>query len=106
MRRQADEMTLASHRYLQRLANPPRCVGRQTSPVAHVKAIDGLHQTADGFLEQVGIAQRVMPKALGDVGRQADVRRGQSMLQVYITIVQTPQWCDGACLIAAVIANE
>src|SRR5215212_7895886 len=28
------------------------------------------------------------------------------MLQVYITIVEPAQWCNRACLVAAVVANE
>ncbi len=55
--------------------------------MADVEAIDRLHQTADGFLEEVGVAQGVMAEALGDVGREADIGGGQAMLQVDIAIM-------------------
>ena len=56
--------------------------------MADVEAVDGLHQAADGFLKQVGIAEGVMAEALGDVGGQADVGGGQPMLEMDVAIVQ------------------
>ena len=78
VRRQADQVALAGDGDLQRLANPPGRVGRQAGAVADVEAVDRLHQAADGFLKQVGVAEGVMAEALGDVGGEADVgaRRG------------------------------
>ena len=87
VRRQADQVALAGDGDLQRLPNPPGRIGGQPGAVADVEAVDGLHQAADGFLEQVGIAQGVMAETLGDVGGQADVGRGQPMLAVDVAIV-------------------
>ena len=88
VRRQADQVALAGDGDLQRLANPPGGVGGQAGAVADVEAVDGLHQAADGFLEEVGVAQGVMAEALGDVGGQADVGRGEAVLEVDVAIVQ------------------
>ena len=87
VRRQADEMALAGHRDLQRLPNPPGRIGRQPCAVADVEAVDRLHQAADGLLKQVRITQGVMAEPLGDVGRQANVRRGQPMFAVDVAVV-------------------
>ena len=57
VRRQADQVALAGDGDLQRLANPPGRIGRQAGAVADVEAVDGLHQAADGFLQQVGVAE-------------------------------------------------
>ena len=81
-------MALPGDGDLQRLANPPGRVGGQPGAVADVEAVDGLHQAADGFLEQVGVAERVMAEALGDVGGEADVGGGQAMLVVDVAIVE------------------
>ncbi len=56
MRRKAHKVALAGNGDLQGLPDPPGGIGRQTGAVADVKAIDGLHQTANRFLQQVGIA--------------------------------------------------
>ena len=106
VRRQADQMALASHRDLQRLPNPPGRVGRQAGAVADVEAVDGLHQATHGFLEQVGIAQGVMAKTLGDVSGQADIGGGQAMLAVDVAIVHAANGRDRARFRIAVIANE
>src|SRR4051794_4249639 len=82
VRAQADQVTLTSDGNLQRLANPPSGIGRQAGAMRNVEAIDGLHQTANGFLQEVRIAQGMVPEPLGNVGREANVRRGQSMLEV------------------------
>ena len=88
VRRQADQVALPGDRDLQRLPNPPGGVGGQAGAVADVEAVDGLHQAADGFLEQVGVAEGVMAEALGDVGGEADVGGGQPMLVVDVAIVE------------------
>ncbi len=87
VRRQADQMALAGDRDLQGLTNPPGGVGGQAGAVADVEAIDGLHQAANGFLQQVGIAEGVVAEALGHVGGQADVGGSQAMLAVDVAIV-------------------
>ena len=68
VRAEADEVTLPSHGNLQRLPNPPSGISRQSSSMGYIKAIDRLHEPANGFLEQVGITQGMMPKPFGDVG--------------------------------------
>ena len=74
--------------------------------MADVEAVDGLHQAADGFLKQVGVAQGVMAEALGDVGGQADVGRGQTVLEMDVAIVQPADREDIAGFVVAVIADE
>ena len=54
VRAEAHQVALPGDGDLQRLANPPGRVGRQPGTVAHVEAVDGLHQAADGFLKKVG----------------------------------------------------
>ena len=88
VRRQADEVALAGDGDLQRLANPPRGVGRQAGAVADVEPVDGLHQAADGFLQQVGVAEGVVAEPLGDVGGEADVGRGEPVLVVDVAVVE------------------
>ena len=106
VRRQADQVALASHRDLQRLPNPPGGVGGQPRAVADVETIDGLHQPADRFLEQVGIAEGVVPEALGNVSGKANVGRGEAVLQVDVTIVQATDGGDGTRFVAAVLPDK
>src|SRR5579883_153395 len=104
--RQADQVALPGDGDLQGLANPPRRVGRQAGAVADVEAVDGLHQPADGFLQQVGVAESVVAKALGDVGGEANVGRGEAMLKVNVAIVQAANCHDTASVIIAVVADK
>lgn len=82
------QMALASDRDLQRLANPPRGIRGQPRAVADVETINRLHQTTDRFLQQIGIAQRMVTESLGDVGGQADVGRGEPVLVMHIAIIK------------------
>lgn len=88
VRAETDEVALASDGDLQCLPNPPRRIRRQASAVAHVESINGLHQAADGFLKEIGIAKGVMAKAFGDVSGEADIGRGEAMFIVHIAIVK------------------
>ena len=106
VRRQAHEVALPRDRDLERLADPPRRVGRQTGAVADVEAVDRLHQAADRLLEQVGVAQGVVAEALGDVGGEADVGGREAMFQVNVAVVQAADGGDAAGLAAAVLADE
>jgi hypothetical protein len=56
--------------------------------VAHIETIDGLHQTANGFLEEIGIAEGVMAEAFGNVSGETNISRGQAMFIVHIAIVK------------------
>ena len=94
VRRQADEVALAGDGDLERLADPPGRVGRQPGAVAHVEAVDGLHQAADGLLEQVGVAEGVVAEALGDVGGEADVGRGEAVLEVDVAVMEAADGGD------------
>ena len=87
MRRQADQMALAGHRDLQGLPDPPGGVGRQAGAMADVEAVDGLHQAAHGFLQEVGVAEGMMAKPLGDVGGQADVGAGEPVLAMDVAVM-------------------
>src|SRR5262249_34709018 len=82
VRRKADQVALAGHSDLKRLPNPPSGVGGEARAVADIKAIDGLHQSANGFLKKVGVAERVMAEALGNVSGKTNVGRGESVLQM------------------------
>ena len=66
-------MALPSDGDLERLANPPCGVGRKAGAMADVEAVDRLHQTADGFLQEVGVAKRVMTEPFRDVSGKSDV---------------------------------
>src|SRR5438270_5006042 len=99
-------MALASNRDLQRLADPPRRVSRQPSAMANVKTVDRLHEAANGLLEQVGVAQRVVPETLGNVGRQTDVGRCQAVLEMDVAVMQTADGQNPAGFGVAVFADE
>ena len=73
VRAKANQVALAGDGNLQRLANPPRCIRCQPRAVAHVEAVDGLHEAANGFLQQVRVAQAVVPESFRYVGGEADV---------------------------------
>ena len=62
--------------------------------MADVEAVDGLHQAAHRFLQQVGVAEGVVAEALGDVGGQADVGRGQAVLAVDVAVVDAADGRD------------
>ncbi len=89
VRRKADQMALPGNRNLKRLANPPSCIGGEPGAVADIETIDRLHQTANGFLKQIGVTERMMAEALGNVSGKANVRRGKTMFVVNIAIVET-----------------
>src|SRR5262249_23441980 len=106
MRRQADEMALTSNGDLQGLANPPGRIRRQASAVADVEAVNGLHQTADGLLQQIGITEGVMAEALGNVSSETNVGGRGTMLQMDVTIVQPTNRRNIAGLFVTEFANE
>ena len=54
---EAHEVRLAGDGNLESLANPPGRVGRKSSAVADIEAIDRLHQAADSFLEEVAVSE-------------------------------------------------
>src|SRR5690348_8652259 len=98
MRGEANEVALASYRNLQGLANPPGCIRRQACAVTDIEAVDGLHQPADGFLEEIRITQRMMAKAFGDVCCQADIGGGEAMFIMDVPIMQATNSWLRACL--------
>ena len=55
--------------------------------MADIEAVDGLHQAADGFLKEIGVAEGVMAEAFGDVGGEADVGRREPMLAMDVAIM-------------------
>src|SRR5262245_39465075 len=75
MRRQAHQMALAGHGDLQRLPDPPRGISGESCAMAHIETVDGLHQSANRFLEQIRITQGMVAKALGHMGGQTYVSR-------------------------------
>src|SRR5207247_2142169 len=80
--------------------------GRQPGAVADVEPVNRLHQTADRFLEEVGIAEGMVPKAFGDVRGQADVGRRQPMLVVDVTVVDPANGDHLPGFLTAVIPDE
>jgi hypothetical protein len=106
VRRQADQVALACDGNLERLANPPGCVGGEARTVAHIETVDCLHETADGLLQQIGVREAVVAESLGDVGRQTDVRTGQAVLVVNVSIVQASHCHHFAGCFGAIIADE
>ena len=63
--------------------------------MADVEAVDGLHEAADRFLQQVAVAERVVAEPLGDVGGEADVRAGEAVLEVDVPVVEPADGHDG-----------
>src|SRR5579875_400378 len=99
-------MALTSDSNLQGLANPPSSVSSQASAMADVESVDGLHQTADGFLEEIGVAEGVMAKALGDVGSQADIGRSQTVFEMNVAVMQAANGRNFAGFAITMIADE
>src|SRR5262245_29917860 len=99
-------MALPCDRDLQGLANPPGRVRRQTSAMADVETINRLHQTANGFLQEVGITQCMMTKTLRHVSGQADVRGRQAVLAMHVAIMHAAHGRMFARVAIAVIADE
>ena len=106
VRGEADQVALAGDGDLQRLANPPRRVGGEAGAVAHVEAVDRLHQPADGFLQQVGVREAVVAEPLGDVGGEADVGAGEPVLEVDVAVAEAADGDDFAAVFGAVFADE
>ena len=106
VRAQAHEMALACNGDLERLANPPCGVGREASAVRNVEAVDRLHQPTDGFLKKVAVSEAMVAEPLGDVGREADVRAGESVLVVDVAIAKPTNRHHFAAFIGAVFADE
>src|SRR5205823_5361371 len=88
------------------LANPPGGVGGQTGAVADIEAINRLHQTADGFLQQIGIAQSVMAESFGNVSGEADVGGGEAVFAMDVAIMDLADVDVVASLVVAIIADE
>jgi hypothetical protein len=57
-------------------------------------------------LKQIRIAESMMAKAFGDVGRQADIGRGQAMFQVDVQIVQAADVSEFSGRIRAEIPDK
>lgn len=106
VRAETDEVALASHGNLERLPNPPSRIGSEPRAVRHVKAVDRLHQPADGFLQKVGVAEAMVAEPFGDVGREADIGGGEAMFVVDVAIVQASHRHDFAGGIVTVVSNE
>ena len=81
-------MALPRHGDLQRLTNPPGRVGGQTGSVTDVETIDGLHESANGFLEEVGVTQGVVAEAFGDVSGESNVGGGEAVFEVDVAVVK------------------
>lgn len=106
VRAEADQVTLTRHRDLQRLANPPRGVSRKTGAVAHIESVNGLHETANRFLQQIAIRKAVVPEPLGDVSREADVGAGEAVLEVDVAVVKSLHRKHIATRFGAVFADK
>src|SRR5258708_11121765 len=97
-------MALPGDRDLQGLPNPPGRVRRQAGAVADVKTVDGLHQAADRLLEQVGVAEGVVAKALGDVSGKPNVSRSKAMFEMDVAVMQTAHGDHVPGFVIAVVA--
>lgn len=103
---QTDEVALSSHGNLERLPNPPGRVGCEPGAVRHIESVDRLHQSADGFLQQVGVTEAMVAEPFGDVGRKADIGRGEPVLVVDVAVMEPTNGHDFAGGINAVVSNE
>jgi hypothetical protein len=74
--------------------------------VTDVEPVNRLHQAADGLLQEVGVAQGVVPEPLGDVGRQPDVRGRQAVFAVDVAVVDPADVNVRAHFGVAIIADE
>lgn len=99
-------MTLSGHSDLKRLANPPGCVGGQTSSMADVKTIDGLHQATDRFLEKIGVAESVVAESFGDVSSETNVGGSEAMLEVDVAIMEAADGGGGSSVFVGMFADE
>lgn len=106
VRTQADQVTLPSDCNLKRLPNPPGRISRQTGAVTDVESIDGLHQAADSLLQQVRVAEGVVPESFGNVGGESDIRGRQAVLVMDVAFMQPADGCVGETLRIAMITNE
>ena len=71
--RHADGAALVGDGAADRLANPPRGVGREAEAAGVLELVDGPHQPRIAFLDQVQEAQAAIAVALGDRDDQAEV---------------------------------
>jgi hypothetical protein len=71
-----------------------------------VKAIDRLHETANRFLEEVGISEAVVAESLGNVGREANVGGSEPVLVMDIAVTESANGDDFRTFIRAVFADE
>ena len=82
MDRDADGPRLVSNRAGDRLADPPRRVGRELVAAAVLELVDRLHQADVAFLDQVEELQAAVGVFLGDRDHQAQVGFNQFLLRL------------------------
>ena len=84
--RQADRAALVGDGPGDRLANPPRGVGRELVAALVFELVDGPHQARVAFLDQVEEAQAAVAVALGDRDDQPQVGGREDPLGVVVLL--------------------
>ena len=84
MDRDPDRPRLVGQRPGDRLADPPRRVGRELEPLAVVELLGRAHQAQRPLLDQVEEGQALVAVVLGDRDDQAQVRLDHLLLRVEV----------------------
>src|SRR5262245_18944185 len=94
--RDADRARLVGDRARDRLADPPRGIGRELVAAAVLVLLDGLHQAGVALLDEVQEREPAVAVLLGDRDHQAQVAARELalgflvLLEVHLDLVQAP----------------
>ena len=105
MHRHPNRPAEVGDRALDRLADPPRRVGRKFEPAAIVELVDALHQTEVAFLNQVEQRQAAVQIALRDRYHQAQIRLHQLLFRAAHLLVAFERARDRLLELAARLAH-
>jgi len=80
----ADRPRTVGDRAEDRLADPPRRIGRELVPARVVELLDRFHQSEVPLLDQVEEREPATPVLLGDRDDEAEVRLGEFLLGLLV----------------------
>src|SRR5215213_5430641 len=98
--RNPDRARLVGERTGDRLADPPRRVGRELEPLAVVELLRGAHQAERALLDEVQERQALVAVVLGDRDDQAQVGLDHLLLRVEVAAL------DAACEVDLLLGGE
>ena len=87
VRRNVDRLDRVDERALDRLFDPPRCVGGEPRTLRWIKAFDRADQTDVAFLDEVGQRQSTVGVVLRDGNDEPKVRADHAILCVSIVVI-------------------